>query len=96
MKILGMMFVYGIFFPLVNLLALLLIWHPKVRSRIVFERKNAKEVNSRSFEDVLTKADLCFEFSSEGEYQQVASLIDDALVANKKIELVFFLSLIHI
>jgi 3-deoxy-D-manno-octulosonic-acid transferase len=63
---------------------------PKVRERYRFERKNKSEVGSRSFSHENLKADLCFEFSSEGEYQQVASLIEDALSQGKRIELVFF------
>lgn len=44
----------------------------------------------RSFKDEGQKADYCFEFSSEGEYQQIASLVDDALKSGKKCELIFF------
>lgn len=56
----------------------------------MFEKKNNQDPLSVSFLKDHLKADFCFEFSSEGEYQQVASLIDDALLLGKKIELVFF------
>lgn len=66
-------------------------WLPPVVSRVLFEKKNGKDLQSQSFSEIVgMKADLCFEFSSEGEYQQVASLIEDALRAGKKLELVFF------
>lgn len=52
--------------------------------------KNKFEWLAHSFSEVNEKADLCFEFSSEGEFQQVAPLIEDALSFGKKIELVFF------
>ncbi len=54
------------------------------------KKKNKFEWLSHSFTETAQVADICFEFSSEGEYQQVAPLIDDALKMKKKIELVFF------
>jgi 3-deoxy-D-manno-octulosonic-acid transferase len=78
------------YFPLVRLLDFFFLWHPKILERNRFEKKNKFEWLAHSFSEIGVKADLCFEFSSEGEYQQVASLIDDALKAGKKIELVFF------
>jgi 3-deoxy-D-manno-octulosonic-acid transferase len=76
--------------PLVRLLDLALFWHPRVRERNRFEKRNKFERLAHSFAETAEAADLCFEFSSEGELQQVAPLIDDALAAGKKIELVFF------
>jgi 3-deoxy-D-manno-octulosonic-acid transferase len=61
-----------------------------VRGRLEFERKNDLESVSRSFSLTEESADFCFEFSSEGEYQQAAPLIEDALIHGKKIELIFF------
>lgn len=79
-----------LYFPLLRILNILLIWHPKLRERRKFEKRNKFEWLAHSFREVNAKADLCFEFSSEGEFQQVAPLVDDALKAGKKIELVFF------
>lgn len=78
------------YFPLIRILYVLLCWHPKVRERRVFEKRNKFEWLAHSFTEIGETADLCFEFSSEGEYQQVAPLINDALNEKKKIELVFF------
>lgn len=78
------------YFPLLKILDLLFFWHPKLRERKRFEKRNKYEWLAHSFKETNTTADLCFEFSSEGEYQQVAPLIDDALKTGKKIELVFF------
>ncbi len=76
--------------PVVRGLALLLCWHPAVRERNRFEKRNKFERLAHSFADIGAVADLCFEFSSEGEFQQIAPLVDDALAAGKKVELVFF------
>ncbi len=88
--LLSMTFMWLIYFPILSFLKLLLIFVPKVRERMSFEKKNRTEPGARSFSKDGLKADLCFEFSSEGEYQQVASLIHDALSLGKKLELVFF------
>lgn len=77
-------------YALVQILGSLLFFHPKLKERISFEKKNQNEDGAQSFLLKGESADYCFEFSSEGEYQQVASLIDDALISHKKIELVFF------
>ena len=79
-----------VLYPAHFVLRVLLFWVPPVWKRVKFENQNLKEPGCRSFADTMEKADLAFEFSSEGEYQQVAPLIDDALSENKKIELVFF------
>ena len=83
-------FLWCIYYPLLTFLKYLFIWHPKVQERIEFEGKNGKDLGSKSWHEMGLKADLCFEFSSEGEFQQVASLIYDALKKGKRLELVFF------
>jgi 3-deoxy-D-manno-octulosonic-acid transferase len=65
-------------------------WAPALKKRWQFEDRNLTDLLAKSFRAINQKADLAFEFSSEGEYQQVASLITDALTVGKKIELVFF------
>lgn len=79
-----------VYFPIVWLLHLFLFWNKKVEDRERFEKKNKFEALAHSFREKNETADLCFEFSSEGEYQQIAPLVDDALKLGKKIELVFF------
>ncbi len=90
MKPLLTLILWTIYFPIIFVFSYLLLWHPKVRERVRFEKKNKFEWLAHSFSEVHEKADLCFEFSSEGEFQQVAPLIDDALTLGRKIELVFF------
>lgn len=65
-------------------------WVPEIVERRRFEKKNKLEKGCESFKKNHESADYCFEFSSEGEYQQVASLIEDGLKLGKKFELVFF------
>ncbi len=79
-----------LYFPLLRLLTLVLFWNTKVIERKRFEKRNKFEARAHSFKEKGIVADLCFEFSSEGEYQQVAPLIEDKLKAGKKVELVFF------
>lgn len=81
---------WAVYWPVLKFLSLLVCWLPRVRERINFEKKNLREPLCVSFSDIGICADFCFEFSSEGEYQQVASLIDDSLNAGKRLELVFF------
>jgi 3-deoxy-D-manno-octulosonic-acid transferase len=90
MKFIIWFLVWFIYFPILKILVLFLSWHPKVFERKKFEKKNNFESLSQSFSLSGQSADLCFEFSSEGEFQQVASLIEDALGNNKKVEIVFF------
>lgn len=87
---LGMFFLWVVYYPILTILKVLLFFVPKVRERFRFERKNKQEIGARSFNKDQIVADLCFEFSSEGEYQQIASLVEDALLLGKKLELVFF------
>lgn len=88
--LLGQFILCFIYWPVLFILKSLLFVVPVVRQRLAFEKKNLTEPGARSFKLDGLKADLCFEFSSEGEYQQVASLIEDALKDGKKLELVFF------
>lgn len=90
MRILFHILFWFVYVPLIRVLDILLFWHPKIRERNHFEKRNKFEWLAHSFKEMNVSADLCFEFSSEGEYQQVAPLIDDALKAGKKLELVFF------
>jgi 3-deoxy-D-manno-octulosonic-acid transferase len=83
-------FFWFVYFPLIRMIDLIFFWHSKVIERNRFEKRNKFEWLAHSFSETRAVADLCFEFSSEGEFQQVAPLIDDALKAGKKIELVFF------
>ncbi len=77
-------------YPFLKFLSLFVFWLPEFQERRLFEIKNDKEPGAQSFKKLGEVADICFEFSSEGEYQQVASLVDDAILAGKKVELVFF------
>ncbi len=70
-----------------RLLSLVLFFVPKVRERVTFERKNHSDPCSRKF---AAPADIAFEFSSEGEFQQVLPLITDGLANRMKIELIYF------
>lgn len=90
MRILLWILFWFLYFPLMRILVLFLFWNSKVEERERFEKRNKFESLAHSFKEKDEVADLCFEFSSEGEFQQVAPLIDDALKAGKKIELIFF------
>jgi 3-deoxy-D-manno-octulosonic-acid transferase len=90
MKFIFPILFWGLYFPLVRLLTLILFWNSKIEERERFEKKNKFEYLAHSFREWKQQADLCFEFSSEGEFQQVAPLIHDALQRGLKIELVFF------
>jgi 3-deoxy-D-manno-octulosonic-acid transferase len=74
----------------IKILAPFFTWIPELQTRVRFEKKNKRDPRTRSFKFEGIKADYCFEFSSEGEYQQVAPLITDALKEGKKLELIFF------
>ena len=90
MKSISWFLMWFVYFPLIRILSILLFWNRRISDRMVFEKKNKFEWLAHSFKEVNEKADICFEFSSEGEYQQVAPLIDDSLQQGKKLELVFF------
>jgi 3-deoxy-D-manno-octulosonic-acid transferase len=72
---------------IIRLLSVAFLFIPKVRERVRFERKNVNDPYSRKFQ---SPANLAFEFSSEGEFQQVMPLVTDALAAGKRIELIYF------
>ncbi len=58
--------------------------------RYEFEKKNLNETGARSFKLDGFKADIVFEFSSEGEFQRIKYLLDDLLrESDFKCELVF-------
>jgi 3-deoxy-D-manno-octulosonic-acid transferase len=78
------MILYSVF---LRLISGLLIFIPQVRKRLSFERRNFSDATASKFS---IPADLAFEFSSEGEFQQVLPLITDALNAGKRIELIYF------
>lgn len=84
------LFLWGVYYPLLKIIYFLIFWLPEVVVRKRFEKKNKQEKLCQSFKLSGVRADFCFEFSSEGEYQQVASLVDDLLREGKRIELVFF------
>ncbi|HXH29706.1 MAG TPA: hypothetical protein VNJ01_02725 [Bacteriovoracaceae bacterium] len=79
-----------LYFPLLKLLVFCLLGNKKVKQRLSFEQKNHAQAQCQSFKSEGAQADLCFEFSSEGEFQQIAGLVSDALGAGKKLELIFF------
>ena len=79
-----------LYFPLLRIITFLLSGNSKISERIRFEKKNKFEARAQSFKDYNLKADICFEVSSEGEFQQVAPLVDDLLASGKRVELVFF------
>src|SRR5690606_42073569 len=81
---------WWIYMPLIRILSWVLFFHPRIRERYQFEKRNKFEYYAQSFKEWGETADLCFEFSSEGEFQQVAPLVHDALDEGKKVELVFF------
>lgn len=90
MRIIFFILFWFLYFPLLRLISLLMFWNSKLETRERFEKRNKFEYLAQSFKDKGMKADYCFQFSSEGEFQQVAPLVDDALHAGKIVELVFF------
>lgn len=59
-------------------------------ARLAFERRNDWEPSSISFKEEGDRADLCVEFSSEGEFEQIRYLLEKVLKDKKrKIELIF-------
>jgi len=59
-----------------------------VRARLSFELRNVGQ--NESFKVTGETADLCFEFSSEGELQQALPLVLRLISEGKKIELIYF------
>ena len=58
---------------------------PFIQKRLKFERKNFLEASAKGFQ----KSDFCFEISSEGELEQVRPMLQAALEAHKKIEILY-------
>jgi 3-deoxy-D-manno-octulosonic-acid transferase len=58
-------------------------------SRFKFEYQNKNDPACLSFKENNKQADVAFEVSSEGEFQQVKPLIDYCLEQNKFVELIF-------
>jgi len=88
--LLAKILLWGVYFPVLKILYALFFWVPEIVERRQFEKKNKNEKGCETFKLQGKKADCCFEFSSEGEFQQVASLIEDGLKVGKTFELVFF------
>ena len=86
----GKILLWGVYFPVLKIISALFFWVPEVVERRRFEKKNKTEVLCESFKKKGLSADYCFEFSSEGEYQQIASLIEDGIKLGKRFEIVFF------
>lgn len=63
---------------------------PKARARVKYEKASRNYIGAKSFSEDGIKADIAFEFSSEGELQQCLPLVEMALKENQKIELIYF------
>lgn len=70
--------------PLVYLATL---WTPALKKRFDFENLNQKNTHSRSFLLEGVEADVAFEISSEGEWEQMGVFIQDLLRKGKRIEI---------
>lgn len=62
---------------------------PVLKERVRFENLNHLYSGSQSFSLNKLKADLCFEVSSEGEWEQVAPLVRLELEAGKLVEVIY-------
>lgn len=82
--------IWYLYRPLVFFIRILFFWVPAIKKRKLFEQKNLSDPLCSSFSQISQKADVCFEFSSEGEFQQVAPIIDDGLQKGLRFELVLF------
>lgn len=72
--------------PFISVLAVVIRpLFPFIQKRLKFERKNFLESSAKGFKE----ADFCFEISSEGELEQVRPLLQAALDAGKKIEILY-------
>jgi len=60
-----------------------------LKKRLKFEKKNNLDLHCQSFNKRGIRADCCFQFSSEGEWEQIRYLVETILKAGKKIELIF-------
>ena len=63
---------------------------PKARERVYYEKRMSHFKGAKSFHEDGIVADLAFEFSSEGEFQQCLPLVEAAIAEGKKIELIYF------
>lgn len=77
----------NIFVP--PLLILVFPFLKKIRQRFFFELKNKYEVSSRSFYKDASIAEIAFEVSSEGEFEQIRPLLDKYLAEGKRVELLY-------
>lgn len=75
------------YYPVFNWMLPLIM--PKLRERMRFEKKNLTDPASVSFHKTNEVAKYAFEFSSEGELEQVRPLIMRALQNQEKVELLF-------
>ncbi len=66
-----------------------LFTNKKIMKRVLFEGINRKDTFSRSFKKDKIRADFAFEVSSEGEFQQVRTLVEEVLSRGKKVELIY-------
>jgi 3-deoxy-D-manno-octulosonic-acid transferase len=80
-------FVRLCYYPFLNWILPLFI--KKLRSRIRFEKRNFTDIGSQSFYKIQDCANYAFEFSSEGEFEQVRPLVVKALEGGEKVELLF-------
>ncbi len=83
-----LMLLRWLFFPFITYLLPLL--STSIRKRLDFECQNAKDPLSRSWPGNI-KADVAFEVSSEGEFEQAFPLIKVSLERNQRVE-VFYAS----
>ena len=80
-----------IFLPLLIILrAVIVPFIPKASERLAYEKRSRHFKGGASFHLDQLKADLAFEFSSEGEFQQCLPLIEAALKENQLVELIYF------
>jgi len=72
--------------PFIDLLASII---PRLRKRKLFEQLNEVLASSQSFKNKQMAAHLCFEVSSEGEWEQVAMLAKEEIARGKYIEIIY-------
>jgi len=75
------------YYPVFNWI--LPIFSKRIKERRKFENKNFKDAASQSFHAKKEFAQYCFEFSSEGEFEQVRPLIMKSLQNGERVELLF-------
>lgn len=72
--------------PLIDLLSHFV---PSLQKRKIFEELNHFARSSESFKKRQVVADLCFEVSSEGEWEQVAVLANEEISRGKCVEIIY-------